>query len=117
MARRFPASRDTSTCMGFIMKRILLCSTLLAATTSTAALAGEWTGWYAGGQLGYSYGEFDLESVTDTDNFDTNGIIGGFMVQRLSSMIECMKSLKIIAHTKCCHLRFLKNLQIMDLQA
>ena len=61
------------------MKRALLCSVALLASTSTAALAGDWTGWYAGGQLGYSYGEFDLDSVTTPDSFDADGVIGGFM--------------------------------------
>ena len=63
----------------FFMKRILLCSTLLMGASSTAALAGDWTGWYAGGQIGYSYGEFDLNSVTTPGDFDADGVIGGFM--------------------------------------
>ena len=37
---------------------------------------GDWTGFYLGGQLGYGFGEFDLGEV---DDFDTDGIVGGFM--------------------------------------
>lgn len=59
------------------MKHLLLGSAALALSTSTAAVAGEWTGWYAGAQLGYSYGEFDLDSVTSPDSFDTDGVVGG----------------------------------------
>ena len=61
------------------MKRILFGTTLLALSTSSAAWANDWTGWYAGGQIGYSYGEFDLSSVTTPGNFDTDGVLGGFM--------------------------------------
>ncbi len=39
-----------------------------------APVSSDWQGGYAGVQLGYGFGEFSL----DTDDFDTDGVIGGF---------------------------------------
>ena len=47
---------------------------IVAQLAPAIAPAGNWEGGYAGVQLGYGFGEFSL----DTDDFDTDGVIGGF---------------------------------------
>lgn len=61
------------------MKRSLLYSTILSISTATGAMAGDWTGWYAGGQIGYSFGEFELNNFNQLSDFDADGAVGGLM--------------------------------------
>ncbi len=61
------------------MKRALLFSAILSVTAATSAVAGNWTGWYVGGQLGYGFGEFDLTNFNQPGDFDTEGAVGGMM--------------------------------------
>lgn len=37
-----------------------------------------WAGAYVGGQLGWSFGDFDFDTVTDFDSFSNDNLIGGF---------------------------------------
>lgn len=76
------------------MIRLTLASALLASTASIASAAGPvepvdpviaqplpvtasfWEGGYAGVQLGYSYGDFDVNTI-GVGNFDDDSVIGG----------------------------------------
>lgn len=37
-----------------------------------------WAGGYVGGQLGYAFSEFELDSISTPDDFDEDSVIGGF---------------------------------------
>lgn len=50
---------------------------VVVAPAPVAATGGDWEGGYVGGQLGYGFGEFDLD-LGAVDEFDTDGIVGGF---------------------------------------
>lgn len=46
---------------------------IVTAPTPAPVAAPSWEGGYIGGQIGYGYGEFDL----DVDDFDESSVIGG----------------------------------------
>lgn len=66
---------------------------LLLATAATAALAvapanaGDFAGGYLGAQLGYSYGDFNLDNAVGTiTDFDSDSVIGGISAGYLWSV-------------------------------
>lgn len=48
-----------------------------APVIAAAPVAPFWEGFYSGVQLGYTYGDFDLGSVAEPEDFNDDSVIGG----------------------------------------